>query len=79
MSRTFQYLNDKWSVELTGLSHAAPVESWAVRFNPVNDPLAKPVYGAIWNSDLTRLSDDELRECLKVALVKALQNPTLKK
>ena len=79
MGRTFQYLNDKWSVELTGLSHAAPAGSWAVQFKPVNDPLAKPVHGAIWNSDLTRLSDDELRECLKVALVKALQNPTSKK
>jgi len=78
MGRTFQYLNDKWSVELIGLSHAAPAGSWAVQFKPVNDPLAKPVHGTIWKSDLT-LSDDELRECLKLALVKALKDPTLKK
>ena len=69
MGRTFQYLNDKWSVGLTGLSHAAPAGSWAVQFKPVNDPVAKPVHGAIWKSDLTQLSDDELRECLKAALV----------
>ena len=79
MGRTFQYLNDKWSVEVTGLSDAAPAGSWAVQFKPVNDPLAKPVHVAIWKSDLTQLSDDELRECLKLALVKALKDPTLKK
>ena len=79
MGRTVRYMNDKWSVELTGLLHAAPAGSWAVQFKPANDPLAKPVHGAIWKSDLTQLSDDELRECLKAALVEALKDPTLKK
>jgi hypothetical protein len=79
MGRTFQHLNDKWSVEVTGLSEGGPAGSWGVQFKPVNDPLAKPVHGAIWKSDLTQLSDDELRECLKLALVKALKDPTLKK
>jgi hypothetical protein len=73
MGRTFKYLNNKWSVELTALSYAAPVESWAVQFKPVNDPLAKPVYGAIWNSDLTRLSDDEDTPEKKTQAVHALK------
>jgi hypothetical protein len=68
MGRTFQYLNDKWSVELTGLWHATPTGSWAVQFKPVNDLLAEPLHGAIWTSDLSQMSDDELRECLKAAL-----------
>ena len=41
--------------------------------------LRSTVHGAIWKSYLTRLSDDELGECLKAALVKALKDPTLKK
>jgi hypothetical protein len=85
VSRAFQYLNAEWNAELTGMSHGVAsgfppdTTSWSVEFKPINDPLSEPVHGVIWKSDLTQLSDDDLRECLKVALAKASKDPNLKK
>jgi hypothetical protein len=82
VGRTFQHLNRAWDVELTGTSHGVAsgfppnTTSWGVRFKPVDDPSAEPVYGSIWRPDPTQLSEDDLRKSLESALVaKALEDP----
>jgi hypothetical protein len=50
--------------------------SWGVWFSRVDDKSAKPFYGSVLKSDLSELSDEDLRKSLESALVmKALEDP----
>ncbi len=82
VGRTFQYLNRRWDVQLTGMSHGVGsgflpnTSSWGVQFKPIDDQSVEPFYGSISSPDLTQLSDDDLRKSLESALVlKALEDP----
>jgi hypothetical protein len=82
MDRRFQHLNHEWRVELSGTSHGVAsgispkLTSWGVWFSRVDDKSAKPFFGSVLKSDLSKLSDEDLRKSLESALVmKALEDP----
>ena len=75
MARQFTYEGEEWVVELTGLSHGVEpgepprVSSWGAWFHRLSSPESDQVHGSIPEPILADLSEDELRNALRKALV----------